>query len=1303
MSKPLVQVLLLWGNFLYFGDATFAQSSLTLSSATAAPGSSVALNLTLASPSGSEPAAIQWTLDYPAASVAGLSVSAGSAATSAEKSIACASSSDSGYICIVSGLNSNTISNGVVGVVSLVLTPNATTAPIGMSNVLGASPVGDSLPVSPAGGTVSIATAPLPPLTVTALSCSPSTLGPSTTSTCNLTLSGPAGTSGASVALTSTSNGVAAPPSVAIPANASSATFTLTTSSALSDQTATVIATLNGSSQSTSIALVSPAVVSSLQCTPSSLSTNSSGSCAVTLSKPAPVSGVSISLASSASTLSVPSTLAVSPAASSATFSISTNTVPSDQNAIITATLNGTSANASIALVSPALVSSLQCASSSLTANSTSSCALTLSKPAPSSGASVTLTSSTQGLAVPATLALPANTSSGTFTISTASVSSDQNATITATLNGSSVNTSVALTSATVIISSLQCDATSLTVGSTTSCAVALSKPAPASGLSVAVTSSAPALAVPASIGVSPNTSSATFTVTVASASSDQTATITAALNGSSKTVSIGLISAVVVSSVKCSTTSLTSNSSTSCTVALSKGPAALTVVPLSTSSAALSIPASVTFASGATSASFTASTGAISSNQTATVTASLNGSSQSLVISLVAPETVSALKCADSTLSPNASTACSVTLSQPATAQGEVVSIAINTANLTAPPSVTVPAGSTSVSFALSAGSFTTSETVVISVSLHATSASATIVLAPSPITTLLSIRGDASEVNGVANGGMVNPAVAPPSFKGRVVINGTGSVKFLQGGGVYFLNCCGNSNNAYYKFTGSAVGDIFDTSQGQVSFTLQSRSGFVQRQAGASERYSFAAMDANGDRFYFVTQVVSGALVFKYMVQGSEQSYVVPAGSEERLFGSGVNINIAVKWDGAIVSLLLNGVVVKSTPYIPAATQWNGTSRFYVGAHEHQGVGGHSVSDDVIRDFTVAAPTSSGKNKPRAVSSTSEVSTAADGKLSSPITPAVELKGLTCSYATLMAGTSALCQLTIAGKAVSDPAVIALTSGSADVLIPSIVDARKGEETVHFEAFVRPEGAQGPVQLSARSGDNVITTEVQIARSKAPGLIVAKRQFATPGSVVQFEALAFDDMPYSLAIADLPPGATFDASSGVFRWVPTQADLGMRALTVSATNSLGLARSATVEIHIVETIHDQQPRILTVGGPDSDQALALHDSSNKLAAFPSAHFAATPARPGDVLSLFASGLAPTDTSRAGSVLVRAGNAYGRVNSIERLDTAPDVYRIRVEFPNLKPSLKTPLTLVVTDAEGGIRISEPAFIAAER
>jgi hypothetical protein len=58
--------------------------------------------------------------------------------------------------------------------------------------------------------------------------------------------------------------------------------------------------------------------------------------------------------------------------------------------------------------------------------------------------------------------------------------------------------------------------------------------------------------------------------------------------------------------------------------------------------------------------------------------------------------------------------------------------------------------------------------------------------------------------------------------------------------------LNCCSNTNNAYYQFKGTGVGTIFGASQGQISFNLTSRYSFAQRQAqAAGQRYAFDVAD--------------------------------------------------------------------------------------------------------------------------------------------------------------------------------------------------------------------------------------------------------------------------------------------------------------------------------------------------------------------------------------------------------------------------------------------------------------------------
>src|ERR1035437_8768520 len=57
----------------------------------------------LTSPSGSEPATLQWTLTYRASDVVSISASAGAAAANASKTLSC-SSATGAYSCVVSGM-----------------------------------------------------------------------------------------------------------------------------------------------------------------------------------------------------------------------------------------------------------------------------------------------------------------------------------------------------------------------------------------------------------------------------------------------------------------------------------------------------------------------------------------------------------------------------------------------------------------------------------------------------------------------------------------------------------------------------------------------------------------------------------------------------------------------------------------------------------------------------------------------------------------------------------------------------------------------------------------------------------------------------------------------------------------------------------------------------------------------------------------------------------------------------------------------------------------------------------------------
>src|SRR5579871_5568480 len=83
LSTRFLCIVTFW--ILLSGQGLFGQNSLALSSGNAASNGTVALSLTLTSPSGSEPAGIQWTFNYNSSAVTAFSVSAGAASTNAGK------------------------------------------------------------------------------------------------------------------------------------------------------------------------------------------------------------------------------------------------------------------------------------------------------------------------------------------------------------------------------------------------------------------------------------------------------------------------------------------------------------------------------------------------------------------------------------------------------------------------------------------------------------------------------------------------------------------------------------------------------------------------------------------------------------------------------------------------------------------------------------------------------------------------------------------------------------------------------------------------------------------------------------------------------------------------------------------------------------------------------------------------------------------------------------------------------------------------------------------------------------------
>ena len=178
-----------------------------------------------------------------------------------------------------------------------------------------------------------------------------------------------------------------------------------------------------------------------------------------------------------------------------------------------------------------------------------------------------------------------------------------------------------------------------------------------------------------------------------------------------------------------CNPTSLGPNATSTCTVTLTKAaPTGGTAVGLSSNNALLTTPASVTVAAGSSTAAFSAITAAIPSDQSAIVTATLNSVSQSATVNLVAPVVLSSVACNPTSLGPNASSTCTVTLTKAAPTGGTAVGLSSNNALLTTPASVTVAAGSSTAAFSATTAAIPSDQSAIVTATLNSVSQSATV-----------------------------------------------------------------------------------------------------------------------------------------------------------------------------------------------------------------------------------------------------------------------------------------------------------------------------------------------------------------------------------------------------------------------------------------------------------------------------------------------------------------------------------------------------------------------------------------------
>ncbi|HLY40616.1 MAG TPA: choice-of-anchor D domain-containing protein [Terracidiphilus sp.] len=193
------------------------------------------------------------------------------------------------------------------------------------------------------------------------------------------------------------------------------------------------------------------------------------------------------------------------------------------------------------------------------------------------------------------------------------------------------------------------------------------------------------------------------------------------------------------VHGLTCTESSLSGSGTDTCTVTLdSAAPSAGLSVALSSNSGAVKVPSTVTVAANSTSAKFNATVSAVPSSETVKLTAEGGGATSTFDLQLK-PESeskgpsVSALSCADSTMSTSGTDACKVTLDAKAPSGGLKIELSSSSGAVTVPGSVTVGAAATSATFSASVFDVTSDETVKLTADEGGHSATFDIELKPS------------------------------------------------------------------------------------------------------------------------------------------------------------------------------------------------------------------------------------------------------------------------------------------------------------------------------------------------------------------------------------------------------------------------------------------------------------------------------------------------------------------------------------------------------------------------------------------
>jgi uncharacterized protein (TIGR03437 family) len=280
-------------------------------------------------------------------------------------------------------------------------------------------------------------------------------------------------------------------------------------------------------------------------------------------------------------------------------------------------------------------------------------------------------------------------------------LSANQNGSITASYGGVSQSVNISL-SAGLVISSLQCNPTTLTSNARSTCTITLSSPAPSGGAFIALSSTLPGLGVPRAASVPESSTTGTFTVVTFTIAANVSGPLTASYNGSSQSVTLTLTPSANVTSLQlsCDSASLSSGDSTDCTVQLPQGaPAGGSKVILAADNPWLRVPDSIVVGEDGVSARFPVHSGISDQDEKGTIRASLAGTSQATSILLRGTRPAS-LTCSPRSVRAGQRARCELQFNSIPAAETINIALSSSSDKLKLPAGVTTRAGQSTLSF---------------------------------------------------------------------------------------------------------------------------------------------------------------------------------------------------------------------------------------------------------------------------------------------------------------------------------------------------------------------------------------------------------------------------------------------------------------------------------------------------------------------------------------------------------------------------------------------------------------------------